>query len=1196
MDTRPAFPTRLDERRSAGEREFSGHVRGVCVRDLAAGRFHLRKGSWGTPRMNGSSMRATSHAIRFGARTAAGILGVIILLLLTLSANAQTLTGFSVYGQIVDQTGKPAPFSQLRVCAQTGGGTPCSPLSTIYSDPALTHVISNPITTDSRGNYNIFVSAGYYILQFTVTGSGTYSYVASATVGGGGGGGGNPGGVFHSTQFQQDASTFGGGASLLNANGDFIDKSTNAMPSAFLNQPTTNSNTGIVAELQAGSTVGSADPNYPGIEWPASQGPGTVTVTNGSTAIVGTGTDFLPGNVGFPICISGGTCQNIASVTDTTHATLTTPWSVASGTVTYSYETAAYWRTPFGTNGIEQLPPAIGANTYLQDRRPGSIGSVYYNPTPNYPNVYDMFLQDNTPQQSGAGGQWSYAETYLVIHCCGKNEENFDGDQTVHALANLFMVTQASGIGSGLSINLFSYGDGDKQIMNLAGIFSGSCKVPSDECHEVTRTQYTQATFPAVFNATANPGQGATNLPLQNISGTLPGEGNYLTLPFQAGAVLHMTTIVNPYVGGASNPGQATVLETLSTDTFGSFVETINTPLQYIGATTNETINLTNLTAAIVKNSTFPTACVNDSQYNEEAEVVSAGSPSGTSPNITQTVVLALRHSYNLSISGTPKTGIVTQGPNACKGLELLANQTFGYVPTTADCPTTPTGLAPCPVRYMAKVIGVPSSHVIDYSLVIASDGWDSIQNGAVYPSGPIPAPTLTRSANVVTLNTTGDNFIPVNGDNILVSGCSDSSYNGTFGPITQGATTLTWANTGSGGSTTGCNPIALISQNGLPANAVQMMPAPVIVQAENPTTFAQTGVVTEANNYTITTNDAIEAQPGGEVGLFTHNTLVGFQTPASASDRFVNDAWVVVGVPPDGMTFMQYGLGNIPQSWLAGGGGTRNVNGTIISLEGDGGLFQFWIRDDGSPVSNAQLFSMHGCGAYANCENQQYLGAFLWDWTFDSAMGGYEQRVIPGQDLWQSVIGGGTATNGFSIIQQSATTVTIENNAASGSADSVWTLGLGTTDLQQGGPVSGQNYFEESKCALNTCFQQITNQTTSAQSTFTQNLNSFTLTGGPTALDASSTINSQQVCLANGTNCPAAGILVGSVVTTAATSDTITITGMTSGGHCSMAATNAGAATNIATSYISAKATNSITLTHVATASMTYDFVCSAN
>lgn len=68
------------------------------------------------------------------------------------------------------------------------------------------------------------------------------------------------------------------------------------------------------------------------------------------------------------------------------------------------------------------------------------------------------------------------------------------------------------------------------------------------------------------------------------------------------------------------------------------------------------------------------------------------------------------------------------------------------------------------------------------------------------------------------------------------------------------------------------------------------------------------------------------------------------------------------------------------------------------------------------------------------------------------------------------------------------------------------------------------------------------------------------------------------------------------SLVTTDATSDNVTVTGMTSSGHCTFSATNTSAASNIATTFISAKTTNQITVTHTTTAMMDYDFLCTPN
>lgn len=100
--------------------------------------------------------------------------------------------------------------------------------------------------------------------------------------------------------------------------------------------------------------------------------------------------------------------------------------------------------------------------------------------------------------------------------------------------------------------------------------------------------------------------------------------------------------------------------------------------------------------------------------------------------------------------------------------------------------------------------------------------------------------------------------------------------------------------------------------------------------------------------------------------------------------------------------------------------------------------------------------------------------------------------------------------------------------------------------------------------------------------------------------ISGSSTAVTQAI--SNSTTAPATTAFVQSLVlpysltTTAATTDNVTIGGMVSGGHCSLAPTNASAATNIATTYISARTTNQITITHTATSGMTYIGTCTPN
>lgn len=76
----------------------------------------------------------------------------------------------------------------------------------------------------------------------------------------------------------------------------------------------------------------------------------------------------------------------------------------------------------------------------------------------------------------------------------------------------------------------------------------------------------------------------------------------------------------------------------------------------------------------------------------------------------------------------------------------------------------------------------------------------------------------------------------------------------------------------------------------------------------------------------------------------------------------------------------------------------------------------------------------------------------------------------------------------------------------------------------------------------------------------------------------------------------PCQNVLKAALVTTGGTSDAFAVTGLTTSSHCSLTATNAAAATNIATTYISGKISNLLTVTHTATANMNYDILCTPN
>jgi hypothetical protein len=67
-------------------------------------------------------------------------------------------------------------------------------------------------------------------------------------------------------------------------------------------------------------------------------------------------------------------------------------------------------------------------------------------------------------------------------------------------------------------------------------------------------------------------------------------------------------------------------------------------------------------------------------------------------------------------------------------------------------------------------------------------------------------------------------------------------------------------------------------------------------------------------------------------------------------------------------------------------------------------------------------------------------------------------------------------------------------------------------------------------------------------------------------------------------------------LTTTAAASDNVAITGVTASSKCTLSPTNATAATDSTSTYISAKTTDQITVTHPANASRTWDILCTNN
>jgi hypothetical protein len=102
--------------------------------------------------------------------------------------------------------------------------------------------------------------------------------------------------------------------------------------------------------------------------------------------------------------------------------------------------------------------------------------------------------------------------------------------------------------------------------------------------------------------------------------------------------------------------------------------------------------------------------------------------------------------------------------------------------------------------------------------------------------------------------------------------------------------------------------------------------------------------------------------------------------------------------------------------------------------------------------------------------------------------------------------------------------------------------------------------------------------------------------TGGASASLNLNTDNNKPVKLGTGGTAGANIPILASFTTAVGASTNVSMPGVTSSSHCSLTATNAVAGANILMTFISAKATDQITVNHAPVAGMTYDVLCTPN
>lgn len=683
-------------------------------------------------------------------------------------------------------------------------------------------------------------------------------------------------------------SAFAASNALLDAPGNFTSLSVEGLPNAFLSQTNPTSNDGIFKSLQTSGNSVNAGPNYANVEAPVA--------------------DF-----------------------------------------------SVDWRYPldfFDDATFFNVSPGYAINTMFEDQRfngagKSNKGTYIYNPFSYQmgiaiPAVYNRTTYDRLPLLVGQGVASVARQDDVLIYGSGKNQSGLPDSR---AGWDWTFFNQTRGISSPINWNVFCGGWGDCHTVQSTLVYSGSEAVGSDEGNALYRNQALEDFKVWTATSPSNQATGTTQILGTYLdSSGLQGDASPLMDSTQASSQFLITSVTGP---GFNNAGTLTFTGiTMTPDTIGRVIHNYTQaeiPQQYNGGTTSVTITATSLTAPL----TVGRGCWADSNFNEQMAITAVGTFSGG----TQTATVNARYEH-LTNSTSGSASYVTQGPQACKYFEALANRVA-------------SGTAP--LRNWVRIIGCPTSGSCLYA-VSGAGNWQKWPGGAFTDFNFPVGTTLTRDGSGHT-SLTVSGVIPSLHNSFIRIHASDGSYNGDFqiaATVVSGNTIFTWANAGGAGTTTTTAPTYLLANalnlGGLTeANAAIMIPGCEIVYTGNSTTHLQDGnTLCEANNLTVASGDQLEAQHGNEPSADIEHSLVVAWTPTSSSLGSNGHFQQISGNLIDFYTWniLNVALNNGGESQLLGQGGTRLPTARFQVIEGDRIWDAFFI----TPAPLTDLWKVTSC------------------------------------------------------------------------------------------------------------------------------------------------------------------------------------------------------------------------------------------
>ena len=261
-------------------------------------------------------------------------------------------------------------------------------------------------------------------------------------------------------------------------------------------------------------------------------------------------------------------------------------------------------------------------------------------------------------------------------------------------------------------------------------------------------------------------------------------------------------------------------------------------------------------------------------------------------------------------------------------------------------------------IRQVFPVIGSASATSLYYAgAQTASSAWTS--NTSAFLNLNAQIASIARSGNVVTVTTTGNLPVDVNGLTMTISGVADSSYNGSFVVTTTGPTTLTYTNAGANSTSSG-------GTVGILTGGYVLYPMAEVLGVFDTATKSVDGQLTLApNTVPWAANDPLEEphyyqEKVSADGVFVSQIMPRPTQAQTAGLQYQSS----VGPGLSGWTIAN----TVPASNYLGNGGTHSLPNAAYAATG------IWKTTLDAQAGDQSVFAIHcnshGCGKWNSIYN----------------------------------------------------------------------------------------------------------------------------------------------------------------------------------------------------------------------------------